>query len=161
MFGLRPRRIQLKLLRCLIEPRQLSRYNDYLRAGRQRSRVRVPVGSRMFTPLYRPDRYWGPPNLLSVEYMGLFPQGLSGRGVKLTAHVQLVARSRKRGYIHSLPHTSSWPSTCLINRDVWGIGGSASPFLTSVAILTRRRKRSRCPLYRRLRGPTSGEDTVD
>jgi hypothetical protein len=26
--------------------------------------VRVPVGSKFFTSLYRPDRLWGPPNLL-------------------------------------------------------------------------------------------------
>jgi hypothetical protein len=26
--------------------------------------VRVPVGSRIFTSPYRPDRLWGPPNLL-------------------------------------------------------------------------------------------------
>jgi hypothetical protein len=27
--------------------------------------VRVPVVSRIFTSPYRPDRLWGPPNLLS------------------------------------------------------------------------------------------------
>jgi hypothetical protein len=30
-----------------------------------------------------------------------------GRGVKLTTHLHLVPRSRKRGSIHPLPHTSS------------------------------------------------------
>jgi hypothetical protein len=34
----------------------------------------------------------------------------SGRGVKLTTHLQLVPRSRKCGSIHQLPHTSSWRS---------------------------------------------------
>jgi hypothetical protein len=35
--------------------------------------VRVPVGSRIFTLPYRPDRLWGPPNFLSD---GLFLLGL-------------------------------------------------------------------------------------
>jgi hypothetical protein len=33
-------------------------------------RVRVPVGSRIFTSPYLPNRLWGPPNLLSNEYGG-------------------------------------------------------------------------------------------
>jgi hypothetical protein len=68
---------------------------------------RVPVGSGIVTSPYRPDRLWGPANL-SSEYLGLFPLGYSGRGVKLTAHLPLVPRSRKRGPIHpSTPHHSS------------------------------------------------------
>jgi hypothetical protein len=60
--------------------------------------VRVPVGSRIFSSPRLPDRLWGPPN----RGGGLFP-----RGVKLTTHLQLVPRSRKRGSIHPLPHTPS------------------------------------------------------
>jgi hypothetical protein len=65
--------------------------------------VRVPVGLIIFTSTNRPDRLWDPPNLLSNRYRGLFPRGLSGQGVKLTTHLQLVSRSRKCGSIHPLP----------------------------------------------------------
>jgi hypothetical protein len=70
--------------------------------------VRVPVGSRIFSSPRRPDRLWVPPNLLSSGYRGLFHRGWSGRGVKLTTHLQLVLRSRKCGSIHPLPYTPSW-----------------------------------------------------
>jgi hypothetical protein len=33
--------------------------------------VRVPVGSRIFSSPRRPDRLWGPPNLLSKGYPGV------------------------------------------------------------------------------------------
>jgi hypothetical protein len=37
--------------------------------------VRVPVGSRIFSSPSRPDRFWGPPNLLYNGYGVLFLEG--------------------------------------------------------------------------------------
>jgi hypothetical protein len=42
--------------------------------GDQGVRIRVLVGSRMFTSPCYPDRLWGPPNLLYNGYQGLFPR---------------------------------------------------------------------------------------
>jgi hypothetical protein len=70
--------------------------------------VQIPVGARIFSCRLRPDRFWGPPSILSDGYRKLFPQGQIGRGVKLTTHLQLVLRSRIRGSIRPLLHTSSW-----------------------------------------------------
>jgi hypothetical protein len=95
--------------------------------------VRVPVGSRIFSSPCRPDRLWGPPNLLTNGYRSLFPRGYTGRVVKLTTHLQLMPRPRKRGSVHPLPHT---PSRCNIftfkKRAAWCFVGFES--LTAVVM---------------------------
>jgi hypothetical protein len=42
--------------------------------------VRVPVGSRIFSSPRRPDRFWGPRDLLSNGYCGFFPPGVKRPG---------------------------------------------------------------------------------
>jgi hypothetical protein len=65
--------------------------------------ARVPVEARIFSSPRRPDRLRGPSSVISTGYGGSFPRGLSGSGVKLTTHLQLMPRSRKCGSIHPLP----------------------------------------------------------
>jgi hypothetical protein len=67
--------------------------------------VRVPVRSRIFFSPSHPDQLWGPPNLLSDGYQGLFSPGVKRPGREAD---QLVPRSRKCGSIHPLPDTPSW-----------------------------------------------------
>jgi hypothetical protein len=50
----------------------------------------------------RPDDL-GSPSLLYNGYWGDLPWGQSGRGVKITTHLQPVLRSRKCGSIYPLP----------------------------------------------------------
>jgi hypothetical protein len=75
VWGLVPAQDQDKetLPKTAQEPEQRSRYSDWL--DDRGIGVRVPVGSRISTSPYRPDRLCGPPNLLSNGYRGLFPRG--------------------------------------------------------------------------------------
>jgi hypothetical protein len=51
-------------------------------------------GIKNFSILSYLYRLWGTPRLLNNGYRRLFPQGQSGRDVKLTTHLQLVSRTR-------------------------------------------------------------------
>jgi hypothetical protein len=44
--------------------------------------VQVPVGSRIFFSPRRPDRHWGPPNLLSKGCRGALSQGVKRPGLE-------------------------------------------------------------------------------
>jgi hypothetical protein len=97
------------LLNCHVyEPGERSRYSVWLLAGRPRGRSSSPGGIKNFhfSISFRPAL--GSTQLLSNGYQGLFPRGWSGRGVKLTTHLQLVPRWRKYGSTHPLPRTPSW-----------------------------------------------------
>jgi hypothetical protein len=87
--------------------------SDRLRVGRPRGSEFESRWGQEFYP-QRPDQFWSPHSLLSNGYRGIFP-----RSVKLTTHLQLAARSKIRGSIHPLPHTSSWCSVSLVkHRDM-------------------------------------------
>jgi hypothetical protein len=49
---------------------------------------------KYFSTPQRPDRLWVPSSLLSNRYRALFPRGLSGLGVKLSAQLHLMPWSR-------------------------------------------------------------------
>jgi hypothetical protein len=49
----------------------------------------------MFFFVRRPDRLWGPHNLIFNGYHALFPRAQSGQGVKLTTHLQASAEIKK------------------------------------------------------------------
>jgi hypothetical protein len=86
----------------VLEPEQLSQSSRWLQARRPRGRL---------CPLQRPDRFWGPPNLLSNGYRRPFSSGLRRSGRKADHPPPTIAQSRKRGSIHPLSHASSWCST--------------------------------------------------
>jgi hypothetical protein len=57
------------------EPGQLSRYSDWLQAGRQMYQSSNPGGIKNFLLIFSPDRLWGSPSLLSKGYRRPFLRG--------------------------------------------------------------------------------------
>ena len=81
-------------------PEELSRYSDWLRAGR--SGVRIPVWARFSAPVQTGPRA----NTASCTMgTGCFPGVNSGRGVTLTPHPPLVPWSWKS---RAIPLISLW-----------------------------------------------------
>ena len=72
------------------EPGLLSRYSDWLLAGR--SGDRIPVGGEIFRN--RPDRPWGPPSLLCNGYR-VFP-GRKAAGAWRWPHIPSSAEVKER-----------------------------------------------------------------
>jgi hypothetical protein len=54
---------------------------------------------RLVTPPKCPDHSWGPPSFIFNEYRELFPYGQCDRRVRLTTHLNLLARLRMSGAI--------------------------------------------------------------
>jgi hypothetical protein len=63
------------------------------------------MSSRPALGSIQPPIQWSP---------GVIFRGYSGRGLKLTTHLQLVSRSRKCGSIHSLLHAPPWRTAYLV-----------------------------------------------
>jgi hypothetical protein len=76
---------------------------DHLGVG-----FRVPSGQSIFNSLYRPDCLWGRSCLLANGRRGLYRQGKSDMGVRLSTYLKLMQSSRKRGSMHPLSYTPSW-----------------------------------------------------
>jgi hypothetical protein len=78
--------------------RQLSRYSDWLRAGRFKDRI--PVGARFSVHVQTGPGAHPASCTMGTEF---FSRGYSGRGVVLTTHPVLAPRSRMSRAIPLLP----------------------------------------------------------
>jgi hypothetical protein len=62
--------------------------------------VRVPVGSRILTSPYLPDRLWGAPNLLSNGHRAALFQGVKRQG-RETDHSAPISAEVKKTWIYT------------------------------------------------------------
>jgi hypothetical protein len=81
----------------------LSQYSDWLRAARPKGRSSNPGGGNNFHFSMSSGLGVGSKQPLTQWIEGALPQGYSGRGVRLTTHLQLVPRSRTCGSIVDYP----------------------------------------------------------
>jgi hypothetical protein len=65
--------------------------------------VRVPLGSSIFSSPRRPDRLWGPPNLLSNGYWGLSPREVKRLGREADRSPPTSAEVKKMWIYTSTP----------------------------------------------------------
>jgi hypothetical protein len=65
-------------------------------------------GKEFFSSSQNPDRYWGPPNLLSKGYWWLFPPRLKRLGHEADHSTQSGAEVKNSGAIPSLLQMYSW-----------------------------------------------------
>jgi hypothetical protein len=96
----------LLLLTSKFLKKYLRQYSDGLRL--QRPGFDSQTEQEVLSTAQRTDGFWDVPSLRYNGYKGLFPREYSGRGVKLIIQFHLVAKSRIRGSINPLPHTTSW-----------------------------------------------------
>jgi hypothetical protein len=74
--------------------------------------IQVRVASRILFSTSSPGQLWSAPSLLSNGYRK--EGGVKRWAVKMTTHLQLLQRSRKRGSICPRPHISGWGSVWIL-----------------------------------------------
>ena len=116
--------IELSLVLCIIKlslnkiwAQQLSKYNDWLRAGRYGNRI--PVGARFSAPVQTVP---GAHPASCTTGTGSFPRVKSGRGVTLTPHsllVPLVMKEQSYTSTPSMGRTACTEPQCLYKGDLY------------------------------------------